>query len=98
MGRKRDAADTDNITVRTMIAAMGRLEAENGRQGGLLEDLATRLALVEERERHMLTRAAVHEAWDQMAFAFIVAHNPDFDPPPPLRDPHRLQTRHRGEH
>lgn len=46
--------------------------------------LKDRVAKLEERERHMLTRAAVHEAWDQMAFAALVAMNPQHPPPPPL--------------
>lgn len=46
--------------------------------------LEERLDKVEERERHMLTRAAVHEAWDQLAFQFIAAHDSQFPKPPPL--------------
>lgn len=46
--------------------------------------LEARVDKVEERERHMLIRAGVHEAWDQMAFAFISQHDSTFQPPPPL--------------
>lgn len=46
--------------------------------------LEERLDKVEERERHMLTRAAVHEAWDQLAYQFIAGHDAHFPKPPPL--------------
>lgn len=49
-----------------------------------IDNLERRLDLLEERERHMLTRAAVHEAWDQMAFAILSQVNPEHPPPPPL--------------
>jgi len=49
-----------------------------------ISNLERRMNLLEERERHMLTRAAVHEAWDQMAFALLLATNPEHPPPPPL--------------
>lgn len=56
---------------------LGRYEAD-------LSNLTSRVQHLEERERHMLVRAAVHEAWDQMAFQAIIQHRPDFAPPPPL--------------
>lgn len=46
-----------------------------------------RLDKVEERERHMLTRAAVHEAWDQMAFKILSEIDPLHPEPPPLTLP-----------
>lgn len=62
-----------------------------------LSRVEDRMEKMEERERHALTRAAVHEAWDQMAFQFILQHNPDWQPPPPLTssplsDPHSTAT------
>lgn len=86
MSRRVDNATADGTTVRTMIAAMGRLEAENGRQAEQLAAVSHRLALLEERERHALTRAAVHEAWDQLTFGLMVQHHPDHPPPPPIRE------------
>lgn len=47
-------------------------------------EVIKRVEKLEERERHMLTRAAAHEAWDQMAFQIISQQQPDFAPPPPL--------------
>lgn len=49
-----------------------------------LKALELRVEKLEERERHMLTRAAVHEAWDQMAFAMLLEKDPGHPPPPPL--------------
>ena len=43
-----------------------------------------RIGLLEERERHMLTRAAVHEAWDTLALQTLLTMNPNHPPPPPL--------------
>lgn len=55
-----------------------------------LKNIKRRLSLVEERERHMLTRAAVHEAWDQMAFSILANMDPSHPPPPPLGVPKAL--------
>lgn len=49
-----------------------------------MEAVKERLVQLEERERHALVRAAVHEAWDQMAFRVLVSLNPEHPPPPPL--------------
>lgn len=69
-----------------------------------LRDIKRRLSLVEERERHMLTRAAVHEAWDQMAFSMLTRYDSAYPPPPPLGIPSSLQDtldfeieKHKGE-
>lgn len=51
---------------------------------GNLAGLEKRMDQLEERERHQLTRAAVHEAWDQIAFQMLLAQNPEHPPPPPL--------------
>jgi hypothetical protein len=58
--------------------------SERGEQRSEISHLKSRVAKLEERERHMLTRAAVHEAWDQMAFKIISQHNPEHPAPPPL--------------
>lgn len=49
-----------------------------------LAEIRGRVESLEERERHMLTRAAIHEAWDQIAFSMLLSQNPDHPPPPPL--------------
>lgn len=54
-------------------------------------DLRSRVTRLEERERHMLTRVAVHEAWDQIAFRMLIQSNPEHPPPPPLHDPEHLE-------
>lgn len=59
------------------VARITRLEESN-------DGFRLRLDKLEERERHMLTRAAIHEAWDQMAFSMLIASNPHHPPPPPL--------------
>lgn len=54
------------------------------------KELKDRVGKLEERERHMLTRAAVHEAWDQMAFKILSEIDPFHPEPPPLLDPQRI--------
>jgi non-canonical (house-cleaning) NTP pyrophosphatase len=54
---------------------------------GHVRGLERRMDKLEERERHQLTRAAVHEAWDQIAFQMLLAQNPDHPPPPPITTP-----------
>lgn len=76
-------ADIDNL--RTIIDEVSTVSTRRGEE---VEQLTRRVGVLEERERHMLTRAAVHEAWDQFAFAALVATNPQHPPPPPLTDPH----------
>lgn len=72
---------SDVTTLRDIIAEVRTSEAQKVQR---IDNLERRMALLEDRERHMLTRAAVHEAWDQMAFALLAQHNPDHPPPPPL--------------
>jgi len=67
--------------LRDIIAEVRQSEAKKAER---IDNLEHRLTLLEERERHMLTRAAVHEAWDQMAFAILPQVNPEHPPPPPL--------------
>lgn len=49
-----------------------------------VDQLVGRVDQLEERERHMLTRAATHEAWDLMSFDLLSKINPDHPAPPPL--------------
>lgn len=83
-----EAAATEVENVRAVTQEYRRMyEMKNTEVAEVKADLKQvnmRLDKVEERERHMLTRAGVHEAWDQMALAFIVKHDPDFQQPPPL--------------
>jgi hypothetical protein len=80
---KSDKAATDVDTLREIIAEVRASEAQKTARIDALED---RLNKLEERERHALTRAAVHEAWDQLAINFILLHDQNFPQPPPIRD------------
>lgn len=75
------AKGTDVDALRGIIAELRESEA---RKDERIERIEARLSKVEERERHALTRAAVHEAWDQLAIAFILTHDQNFPSPPPL--------------
>lgn len=80
------AAAVEADILRQVIADVRDDAAEDrGKAKAIIAGLEKRLGMIEERERHMLTRAAVHEAWDQLAFAFIAGHDASFPPPPPLR-------------
>ena len=79
MNRRVDNATAEKIRAEAHQVATQAAAAER--------ETRLRLDKIEERERHMLTRAAVHEAWDQLAFAFIAGHDASFPPPPPLRPP-----------
>jgi hypothetical protein len=82
------AAGAELDILRQVIADVREDAAkERGKAETVIEKLELRLEKIEERERHMLTRAAVHEAWDQLAFAFIAGHDASFPPPPPIRPP-----------
>jgi hypothetical protein len=82
----QERADTDSVAVATLEKALTSVVTEGGRKDAKLEGLERRVGKLEERERHMLTRAAVHEAWDQMAFQMLLSHNKEHPPPPPLFD------------
>lgn len=79
--RARTAADE----ITTARELMSEVRAE-------VQQLRGRVSQLEERERHMLTRAAVHEAWDQMSFALLVGMHPEHPPPPPLMPPRELES------
>ena len=94
MNRRVDNATAEKIRAEAHQVATQAAAAELDILRQVIADVRasereTRLRLdkIEERERHMLTRAAVHEAWDQLAFAFIAGHDASFPPPPPLRPP-----------
>ena len=89
--RKATAVATDKVKVETranevdiLREVLDEVRKDSSDKSSRIERLEERMTKLEERERHQLTRAAVHEAWDSMAFAFIVQHNPNHPPPPPL--------------
>lgn len=81
-------AASEVTTIREVMGELRAAERDKGEEIAQLKaDMVTmkdRVDKLEERERHMLTRAAVHEAWDQMAFSLLVAMNPHHPPPPPI--------------
>lgn len=81
------AATGDINNLREIIAEVRDSES---RKNARIDALEQRLEKLEERERHALTRAAVHEAWDQLALAFVLRHDQNFPPPPPLSDRREL--------
>lgn len=92
--RPVDAANAEKVRAEAREVAARTASAELDILRQVIADvrasertLRERVDKLEERERHMLTRAAVHEAWDQLAFSFIAGHDASFPPPPPLR-PH----------
>ncbi len=85
------AARSDSLQVATAkeVVALVREDlvgknVEIAEQKVTVKDLVRRIELLEERERHGLVRAAVHEAWDEMAFRKLLVLDPTFPPPPPL--------------
>ena len=78
---RTDAAD---IAVEAMRGVLGDVISADARKAEKIEALEQRIDKLEERERHMLTRAAVHEAWDRMAFNHMLRHDASFPEPPPL--------------
>jgi hypothetical protein len=78
-----EAAVAEHNILRQVIEDVRNSEAE---KRALIRELQRRVDLLEERERHALTRAAVHEAWDQLAFNALIVGDASFPPPPPIRD------------
>lgn len=81
---KVENATADSIAVETALNLVQQYAAEGALKDERVQLLEQRVDKLEERERHMLTRAAVHEAWDQMAFNMLITHYPQHPPPPPL--------------
>lgn len=92
VNRKAEDATTREVEVRTAAAEVDLMRGllqdvkdDRAQVQNRLGEVEARVAQLEERERHMLTRAAVHEAWDQITYAAIVAAGShDHPPPPPL--------------
>lgn len=81
------AATTAATEVETIRQVLAEVRANDAAKTERLTALEARVIKLEERERHALTRAAVHEAWDQLSFQALLATNPNHPPPPPLSVP-----------
>lgn len=81
---KQTAQDTASSEVKILREIIAEVRDAEARKTARIDALETRLEKLEERERHALTRAAVHESWDVMAFQMLLAQNPQHPPPPPL--------------
>lgn len=88
---RQAAVNTAASEVETIRAVMTELRGSEQSKISEIAELRADMTLMksrveklEERERHMLTRAAVHEAWDQMAFSLLLATHPNHPPPPPI--------------
>lgn len=96
------AAETAKTEVDTIRAVLEEVKEHSATKDARIDKLESdvdflrdRVVKLEDRERHQLTRAAAHEAWDQMSFALLVKTHPDHPAPPPLTpahdDPHAPQ-------
>lgn len=83
---RQSAADAAAASVAREERAYASAREVEARLSEKIESLMERIGKLEERERHALTRAAVHEAWDQLALAFVLQHDKNFPSPPPLSD------------
>ena len=85
--QRRASAQKDDVdSLRAIIAEVKEQRAEEKAAASVrIDALEIRLSKLEERERHALTRAAVHEAWDALTFQAMLAQNPNHPPPPPIR-------------
>lgn len=83
--RGKDQATAKQTDVQTLRDIIAEVRSDKAADDQRIAHLEERVRKLEERERHMLTRAAVHEAWDALTFQTILAHVPNHPPPPPLR-------------
>jgi hypothetical protein len=88
---QKATAETAKTEVETVRQVLEEVKAHSATKDLRIDKLESDLSRVEirmekmeERERHALTRAAVHEAWDQMSFQLLLQHFPDHPAPPPL--------------
>jgi hypothetical protein len=86
---RQNDANSHKTEVETLREIIAEVRASEARKDSRIDALEGRLDKLEERERHMLTRAAVHEAWDTLAYNFIsgTGNGTSFPPPPPLSTP-----------
>lgn len=94
---KATAQETAAGEVQILREIIAEVRISEAKKQERLDSMEMRLEKLEERERHALTRAAVHESWDALAFQFIRQHDPNFQEPPPLR-PMRLPASIDEEH
>ena len=78
------ASESASREIETLRRILDDFRTDDARKSEHINELERRIDRLEERERHMLTRAAIHEAWDQLAFQFIAGHDASFPEPPPL--------------
>lgn len=90
--RKHSAAQTAATEVQTIRDVLYEVRANDAGKSVELSELRRRIDALEERERHRLTREAVHDAWDQMTYAAILLVNPAHPSPPPLTAPEGTPT------
>lgn len=94
--RGKDQATAKQTDVQTLRDIIAEVRADKAADDQRIAHLEERVRKLEERERHMLTRAAVHEAWDQMAFQTLLRGDTTYPPPPPLR-PSAITAKRDGE-
>lgn len=83
---QRTAQQTAAGEVDTLREIIAEVRASEAKKTERIDSLEARLEKLEERERNALTRAAVHEVWDRLAFNFITGRDQTFPPPPPLSE------------
>ena len=69
----------------TVVESDQRKTEQIGELRNEVRNSAVRIGTLEDRERHNLTRIAVHEAWDQIAYSKLLETYPTHPAPPPLR-------------
>lgn len=82
---KATAQETAGREVQILRDIIAEVRLSEAKKQERLDSMEQRLVKLEERERHALTRAAVHEAWDQLSYNVLLQHVPNHPPPPPLR-------------
>lgn len=82
---------TEVETVRAVLDEVKDHSATKDKRIDLLENtvfrLEGRIERMEAREHQAHQLTAAHETWDLQIYQQVLAHNPDFPPPPPLRAP-----------
>lgn len=81
---RQTAQSTAASEVQIIREVLQEVRDSDSRKTERIDKLEERLERLEERERHALTRAAVHEAWDRMSFALLRDIHPGHPEPPPL--------------
>ena len=88
----QDKAETQAIQVGVLKEIIEEVREDSKNKSLQIIQLSTqlnymtqRIDQLEERERHNLTRVAVHEAWDELAYSLLLEHHKEHPPPPPLR-------------